>query len=96
MLFVTYLGAADSRFDRTYYVSHHIPLVTDAWSPYGLLEACALFPAQHTGVIAACVCRFRDYAAIDAALAAPRTADVMADIENFTDTSPTQSRGVAP
>ena len=96
MLFVTYPGDAGSRFDRDYYVGHHIPLVIEAWSPYGLLDASALFPANDRGVIAACVCRFRDHAAIDAALAAPRTSEVMADIENFTDASPTQSRGVAP
>ena len=30
-MYVTYPGDASTRFDRTYYVQHHVPLVMDVW-----------------------------------------------------------------
>jgi len=96
-MFVTYAGDADTRFDRDYFVNAHLPLVMEAWSPYGLLGVSALFPDGHQqGVIAVAVCRFRDAAAVSSALAAPRSAEVMADVTNYTDSEPIQSRGVRP
>ena len=93
-LFVTYPQNAGTRFDREYYLAEHLPLVTAAWSPYGMLTASALFPEGRTEIIAAAVCRFRDADAIDSALASPRTPEVMADVANFTDAVPTQHRAV--
>lgn len=92
-LFVTYPGDAGTRFDRDYYVATHLPLVRDAWGPYGLETAEALFPpGEGAETIAVCVCQFRDEAAVDAALAAPQTAGVMADVRHFTDATPSQRR----
>lgn len=95
MLFVTYPGDASTHFDRDYYLSTHLPLVLEAWGPYGLETAAAFFPAgDGADMIAVCVCGFRDEAAIPAALASPQTERVMADVKNFTDAVPTQSRAV--
>lgn len=91
-LFVTYAGDASTRFDRDYYNKTHLPLVLEAWGPYGLETAAAFFPSgDGAGTITVCVCRFRDEAAIRAAIASPQTERVMSDVEHFTDAKPTQS-----
>ena len=94
-LFVTYPGDAHTRFDREYYVRAHLPLVQEAWGPHGLETIAALFPAgEGAGTIAVCVCGFRDEAAIQAVVDSPQTPRVMADVANFTDAKPSQSRAV--
>lgn len=95
ILFVIYPGNADTRFDRDYYVATHLPLVLEAWGPYGLETVAAFFPAgDGAGTIAIAVCRFRDEAAISAALGSPQTNRVMANVKYFTDAVPSQSRVV--
>ena len=92
-LFVTYPGDAGTRFDREYYLGSHLPLVMEAWGPHGLESAAVFFPAgDGAGTIAVCLCVFPDDAAMDAALASPRTEDVMADVGHFTDARPSRSR----
>ncbi len=86
---VTYLQTPGAHFDRAYYVSHHLPLVREAWGPFGLESIDAFFPAgDGAGMEAIAICRFRDTAALKAALAAPGTAEVMADVKQFTNISP--------
>lgn len=92
---VTYHGDAGARFDRAYYVDHHLPLVMRHWQPHGLLGIAAFFPAQaRDGTLAICECRFRDEAALRVALASPGTPAVMADLPNFTDLAPRRSRAM--
>ena len=94
-LFVTYPGDAQTRFDREYYVRHHLPLVKEAWGPHGLETVAAFFPTgDGAGTIAVCVCGFRDGAAMQAAVGSAQTPRVMADVEHFTDAKPSQSRAV--
>ena len=96
LLYVTYPGDSRTRFDRERYVAHHLPLVMRAWGPYGLLSCSAFFPAgDGDGTIAIAECKFRDEAALQVALASPETPGVMADISDFTDAKPTQSRAKA-
>lgn len=95
-MFVTYPGDANTRFDRDYYVEGHLPLVREAWGPYGLESIAAFFPAgDGAGTIAVAVCGFRDEDAMNAALGSPQTGRVMADVENFTDAEPSQSRATS-
>ena len=92
---VTYRGHAAVHFDRNYYVAEHLPLVMRAWGPHGLLSCTAFFPAAaDTDTLCIAECRFRDEAALEAALAAPQTPDVMADVAHFTDATPKQTRSV--
>ena len=92
-MFVTYPGDASTRFDREYYVGTHLPLVRTAWEPYGLRSATAFFPEGSVeGTVALAVCEFRDDAAVDAALRSPQSDAVMADIANFTDSTPARRR----
>jgi uncharacterized protein (TIGR02118 family) len=96
IVYVSYQGTSDSRFDRRYYVEHHLPLVMQAWQRYGLESVAAFFPAlAQDGTIAICECRFRDEAAIQAAFGSPETPGVMADLPKFTDLAPTRLRAVS-
>ena len=89
---VTYRGDPTARFDRDYYVRHHLPLVMECWGPLGLEGCAAFWPADAgTGTICIAECRFRDEAAMRAALTSPETPRVMADVARFTDVAPSQS-----
>ena len=91
-MYVTYSGDAATRFDRDYYIQHHLPLVMECWGSLGLEGCAAFWPAVlGAGTICICECRFRDEAAMRAALASPTTPRVMADIAHFTDATPAQS-----
>lgn len=93
ILYVTYPGNAATHFDRARYVSHHLPLVMEAWGPHGLLSCSAFFPAgDGGGTIAIAECKFRDEGALQAALASSETPRVMADVPSFTAAKPVQSR----
>ncbi len=95
MLYVTYPGDPNTRFDRKYYVESHLPLVMKHWSRYGLASVAAFFPeGSGAGTIALCACRFRDEQAIRNAFASPEAGKVMADIPHFTDAQPSQSLSV--
>jgi uncharacterized protein (TIGR02118 family) len=93
ILFVTYRGTSETRFDRSYYVEKHLPLVAQAWAQYGLERVAAFFPAvEEAGTIAICECRFRDVEAVTAAFASPEAPAVMADVPVFTDAAPIQTK----
>ena len=92
-IYVTYPGDAGTRFNRDYYVGTHLPLVLEAWRPYGLETVAAFFPSgDGAGTVCICECVFRDDAAVKAALASSQTGPVMADVRNFTDATPAQLR----
>ncbi|WP_413741391.1 EthD family reductase [Sodalis sp. RH15] len=93
VIYVSYQGAPESRFDRDHYVNEHLPLVMRSWQRYGLISATAFFPAiDQAGTIAICECVFRDEAAVQAAFVSAETSAVMADVPRFTDLTPDRSR----
>ena len=97
MMYVTYPGDAATRFDRDYYVQHHVPLVMECWGAFGLKSCAAFWPADTgAGTIAIAECRFQNEAALRAALASPETPRVMADVARFTDATPVQSLVAGP
>ena len=92
LLAVTYRGKKDDWFDRAYYRTQHLPLVKATWGPLGMDTISAFFPEDNeaaagleTGIVAACLCGFRDEAALQRALASPDTPKVMADLPHFTE-----------
>lgn len=87
-LVVRYPMHKGAMFDADYYTKTHIPLVEKAWRSHGLTGAEILFPHGAQPDAAMALLRFRDQAAIDAAMASPDTADVMGDVPKFTDISP--------
>lgn len=91
--YVYYRGTPGTRFNRDYYTNHHLPLCMDAWQQYGLLSCRAFYPAvDQEGTIAICESVYRDAAAAEAALNAPETAKVMADVVRYTDATPIRVR----
>lgn len=92
LLTVTYRGEKGDRFDRDYYRTQHLPLVKQIWGPLGMNTISAFFPEDNeaaagpeTGIVAACLCGFRDETALQRALASPDTSKVMADLPHFTE-----------
>lgn len=93
IIFVTYQGNAESRFDRVYYVERHLPMLRRIFGPLGLTSAQPLFPpSQEGGTVAICECRYRDEAALAACYASPDMPGLAADIGRFTDIMPVQLR----
>ena len=94
-MYVTYEGKPGAWFDREYWLDTHFPLVRACWGPFGLEELSAFFPGQPgTEVVAIAACRFRDEEAMLAALAAPVSRVVMADVPRFTELVPQQRKAV--
>lgn len=88
-LVVSYPQAEGTHFDADYYRDTHIPLVEASWGEFGLTGAEILWPADSGQPLAAMVVlRFRDAAAIDAALGSAATAAVMGDVPKFTNIQP--------
>lgn len=81
-------------FDRDHYVDVHLPLALACWQRHGLESAAAFFPRDADAVdVAVGIYRFRDAAALHAALASVETAAVMADVPRFTNASVSRSIG---
>ena len=88
-MYVTYAGDETTLFDKDYWIDIHLPLVRDCWGPYGLITAAGFFPqGDGGGLVAIAPCVFRDEAAMQAALASPETARVMADVPRVTPVVP--------
>lgn len=82
-------------FDRDYYVDVHLPLALACWRRHGLESAAAFFPRDADAAdVSVGIYRFRDEAALHAALASIETATVMADVPFFTDAVVSRSIGV--
>ena len=93
-MYVTYAGDADTPFDRDHWINVHLPLVRECWGPHGLVSASGFFPqGDGGGLIAIAPTVFRDEAAMNAALASPDTARVMADVKKVTAVEPQRSVG---
>lgn len=89
---VTYRGDGSARFDKEYFVHKHLPLVVEAWGPFGLLSCAAFFPeGSGHGTIAIAECRFQDDDALHAALGSDASPQVMADVARYTDLTPLQT-----
>lgn len=83
-----YNGTKNDRFDREYYCNSHMPAVAEKWKEYGLVSAQAFFPAlamDKAGTVCICECVFDSENSLKSAFAAECTAELIADIKNFTD-----------
>ncbi len=82
-------------FDRDYYVDVHLPLALACWQRHGLESAAAFFPRDvDTGDVSVGIYRFRNEAALHAALASAETEAVMADVPHFTDANVSRIIGI--
>lgn len=89
-LIVSYPSTEGGMFDREYYLSTHAPLVRSAWSEFGLQSAEVLFPSPDPQPFACvAILRFSDQDGINKALSSAKTAEVVGDVKNFTNITPT-------
>jgi len=83
-------------FDRDHYVDVHLPLALSCWQRYGLESASAFFPRDASSADGSVgIYRFRDEAALHAALASAETEAVMADVPRFTDATVSRAVGTS-
>ena len=95
LVYVTYEGTSADRFDRDYYRSHHLPLVSASWAKHGLESCRGFFPTDDaSGTVAICELRFRDEAAVEAAFSSAEAPTVMADVATYTDLAPKRRRAL--
>lgn len=88
-LVVSFPRQDGGQFDAAYYRSTHLPLVEASWSQAGLIGTELLVPADDAQPFESMVVlRFKDSAAIDAALTSPAAQAVMTDVPNFTNIQP--------
>ena len=81
---VYYPSAEGSTFDHDYYRSTHVPLVQKAWSPLSV----TIEKGVNGPHVAAIHVTIASMDAFNAALGAPLTGDVMADVANYTNIAP--------
>ena len=81
---VLYPTSEGSTFDHDYFRDTHVPMACQAWGLSG-----AEIDRGISGPYATLVhFRFESQAAVDAAFAAPATADVLADVPKYTNIQP--------
>ncbi len=81
---VTYPSSDTSTFDHDYYRATHVPLVSKTWKPL----SAEIDKGVQGPSVAAVHITFPDMAALQAAMADPGTAAIMADVANYTNIEP--------
>jgi uncharacterized protein (TIGR02118 family) len=83
-LSVFYPSGDDITFDHDYYRDHHVPLAVKTWG----LDGAEIDKGVDGPYLAAVHFTFESMDAMGAAMGAPGTADVMADVANYTNAAP--------
>lgn len=89
---VMYPSTERMRFDETYYMQSHIPLVLQRWQPLGLIDLQVLrgIPGLDGATPTYTLMAFLTFGSMDQFkdAAAQHGTEILADIPNFTDTTP--------
>lgn len=92
-LYISYEGTPLDRFDRNYYISHHLPVARAVYLQYGLKSIAPFFPAApQSGTVAICEMRYTSEAAARTAFGSIEADTVRADLIRFTDLKPKRLR----
>jgi len=83
-LSVLYPTTEGATFDHDYYRDQHVPLAVKTWG----LSSAEIDRGVDGPYVAAVHFRFDSPEAMQAAMAAPGTADVLADVANYTSIAP--------
>lgn len=83
-LSVLYPSSEGATFDHDYYREHHVPLAVRAWG----LSGADVDKGIDGPYVAAVHFRFDSVEAMQAAMAAEATSEVMADMANYTNITP--------
>ena len=81
---VMYPATEGASFDHDYYVTKHVPLAVKTWG----LEGAQIDKGINGPYVAAVHFLFDSMEAMGAAMSAPGTAEVMADVPNYTTITP--------
>ncbi len=81
---VFYPNTEGATFDHEYYVNSHVPLALKTWG----LDGAEIDKGVDGPYVAAVHFTFESMDAMGAAMGAPGTAEVMADVANYTSISP--------
>jgi uncharacterized protein (TIGR02118 family) len=81
---VLYPSGEGITFDHDYYRDRHIPMVKEAWG----IERVEIDTGINGPYLAAAHIFFESMDALQGAMAAPGTAEVMADLTNYTNAQP--------
>jgi uncharacterized protein (TIGR02118 family) len=81
---VFYPATDGATFDHDYYRTKHVPLCCDTWG----LDAAQIDRGLNGPNVAAVHFLFESTGAMDAAMANPGTAEIMADLANYTTITP--------
>lgn len=93
-VFSLYPKSENSTFDRKYYVENHLPLILEAWKPYGLLDVKLVGVSGNIDGTAApfavhATMTWKSLEGFQNAFGDPKTADILADVPHYTNTTPT-------
>jgi uncharacterized protein (TIGR02118 family) len=83
-LSVLYPATDGATFDHDYYRDHHVPLCVGTWG----LDGADIDKGLDGPYVAAVHFQFESLDALAEAMAAPGTADVLADLANYTTIAP--------
>ena len=83
-LSVFYPNGEGSNFDHDYYRSTHVPMALKAWG----LPSAEIDKGMDGPYVAGVHFRFESQEAVAAAMGAPETGEVLADLANFTNIQP--------
>ena len=83
-LSVLYPATDGATFDHDYYRTTHVPLAVSSWG----LEGAEIDRGVNGPYVAAVHFRFESVDALNAAMAAPGTGAVLADVANYTSIQP--------
>jgi uncharacterized protein (TIGR02118 family) len=83
-LSVFYPASDGAKFDHDYYRDHHVPLAVKAWSP----ESAQIDRGVDGPYVAAVHLTFPSADALNAAMASEGTAEILADVANYTEITP--------
>jgi uncharacterized protein (TIGR02118 family) len=81
---VFYPTTEGATFDHDYYVNHHVPLAVKTWG----MDGAQIEKGINGPYVAAVHFTFESMEAMGAAMGNPGTADVMADMANYTTIQP--------
>jgi uncharacterized protein (TIGR02118 family) len=82
---VFYPNGEGTTFDHEYYKTSHVPMCVEAWSPIKAEIDKGLDDQPNA---AAVHIYFDSMDAVGAAMGSPKTADIMADVANYTNITP--------
>jgi len=86
---VTVLYPEGAKFDLSYYLSSHMPMVQSKWGPAGMTGYSVLKFAPGAPYAIQATLNFKSLADFQAAAGGEHTADILADVKNFSDKEPT-------